>query len=382
MAKFYSEKHSIELELKPLEIRDHLCGRFIDYKALLNFETGTSVALPNLFDDGNLQKMFADSLENKLSKSTLCYNNSVFSYLNEPIYTIKLNCCLQNLEITQPSLFADSIFGFEQPCLFNKSENIIEFEVTIKKTFKANSYWEDLIDYVITQQGLAKIVNSRTQTKVTLKIENGSLDNLLHSHETINQEMTVCTILNFSQNLEDFRTSIFQLKDEIENLSPTISTFIENDSKGEKSFDLGPETKPFVDTRRLKRIEDLNRQLDEIFSLPKAQQKQSLREISAYTEYLISEEIRKKLINIFSKLCDQESIMKAIQNASEKLYSELPENINTDEELVSAIMSNKKVSKYISAIALNAKSAKTIISVLNRLSTENSLKKLIKTIFY
>lgn len=385
MAKFNSEKDNIEFEIKPIEVRDHLCGRYIKYKSLLSFDTKTSIALPDIFDDGNLQKLFASSLDDKQENSEQAYNNNSFTYLNEPVYEIKLNCRLNKREITQLSLFSEDSFFPEQPSLFSNLQepqpiNIINIEIIIRKHFKADCYWEDLIDYVLTQQNLAKIVNSRTKTKLIIGIENGSLNDLLMGQESIGRSMTVFTTLKFTQNLEDFRTSIFQLKDELENIKPEISTFIEKDSSGQKSFDLGPEAKPIIDTRRIKRIEELRICLEKIFTLPKNQQKQALLDISANIEYLLYEEIRKKLMSIFSKFYDRDVVIKNLQSISEELFNHIQDNAETDEALVITILNNPKISKNIANLVLKAKSSKEILAAINRINEESSLKKLLKYI--
>lgn len=85
MARFNSEKEHIEIEIKPVEIRDHLCGRFICYKASLRFSTGTAIVLPDIFDDGKLQQTLTTALNDKNNSNELRYDNHSFSYLNEPL---------------------------------------------------------------------------------------------------------------------------------------------------------------------------------------------------------------------------------------------------------------------------------------------------------
>lgn len=382
MARFNSEKEHIEIEIKPVEIRDHLCGRFICYKASLRFSTGTAIVLPDIFDDGKLQQTLATALNDKNNSNELRYDNHSFSYLNEPLYGIQLNCNIEKQGISQPSLFAEDTL-FSQPSLFgsdeSKPQSAINFRISINKAFKENCCWEDLIDYIMEQQSLAKIVNSRTATKLDIKIENGKLDELLNGKEALEKEMLVSTSITFSQSLEDYRTSLFQLSKELEAMTPKVSTFVESETAGQRCFDLGPEAKPFVDTRRIKRIEELSLRLGEIFSMPKKQQKSALFNISAQIEYLLSEELRKTLRCIFAKYSDKDSELKALQNASEEITNSLPE-INNDEELINAILECKAVQNGIADIILNARSAKEIVAAITRISEETSLKKLVKII--
>lgn len=382
MARFNSEKEHIEIEIKPVEIRDHLCGRFICYKASLRFSTGTAIVLPDIFDDGKLQQTLATALNDKNNSNELRYDNHSFSYLNEPLYGIQLNCNIEKQGISQPSLFAEDTL-FSQPSLFgsdeSKPQSAINFRISINKAFKENCCWEDLIDYIMEQQSLAKIVNSRTATKLDIKIENGKLDELLNGKEALGKEMLVSTSITFSQSLEDYRTSLFQLSKELEAMTPKVSTFVESETAGQRCFDLGPEAKPFVDTRRIKRIEELSLRLGEIFSMPKKQQKSALFNISAQIEYLLSEELRKTLRCIFAKYSDKDSELKALQNASEEITNSLPE-INNDEELINAILECKAVQNGIADIILNARSAKEIVAAITRISEETSLKKLVKII--
>lgn len=382
MARFNSEKEHIEIEIKPVEIRDHLCGRFICYKASLRFSTGTAIVLPDIFDDGKLQQTLATALNDKNNSNELRYDNHSFSYLNEPLYGIQLNCNIEKQGISQPSLFAEDTL-FSQPSLFgsdeSKPQSAINFRISINKAFKENCCWEDLIDYIMEQQSLAKIVNSRTATKLDIKIENGKLDELLNGKEALEKEMLVSTSITFSQSLEDYRTSLFQLSKELEAMTPKVSTFVESETAGQRCFDLGPEAKPFVDTRRIKRIEELSLRLGEIFSMPKKLQKPALFNISAQIEYLLSEELRKTLRCIFAKYSDKDSELKALQNASEEITNSLPE-INNDEELINAILACKAVQNGIADIILNARSAKEIVAAITRISEETSLKKLVKII--
>lgn len=382
MARFNSEKENIELEIKPVEIRDHLCGRYICYKTSLRFSTGTAIVLPDIFDDGKLQQTLATALNDKNNSNELRYDNHSFSYLNEPLYGIQLNCNIEKQGISQPSLFAEDTL-FSQPSLFgsdeSKPQSAINFRISINKAFKENCCWEDLIDYIMEQQSLAKIVNSRTATKLDIKIENGKLDELLNGKEALEKEMLVSTSITFSQSLEDYRTSIFQLSKELEAMTPKVSTFVESETAGQRCFDLGPEAKPFVDTRRIKRIEELSLRLGEIFSMPKKLQKPALFNISAQIEYLLSEELRKTLRCIFAKYSDKDSELKALQNASEEITNSLPE-INNDEELINAILACKAVQNGIADIILNARSAKEIVAAITRISEETSLKKLVKII--
>lgn len=382
MARFNSEKEHIEIEIKPVEIRDHLCGRFICYKASLRFSTGTAIVLPDIFDDGKLQQTLATALNDKNNSNELRYDNHSFSYLNEPLYGIQLNCNIEKQGISQPSLFAEDTL-FSQPSLFgsdeSKPQSAINFRISINKAFKENCCWEDLIDYIMEQQSLAKIVNSRTATKLDIKIENGKLDELLNGKEALEKEMLVSTSITFSQSLEDYRTSLFQLSKELEAMTPKVSTFVESETAGQRCFDLGPEAKPFVDTRRIKRIEELSLRLGEIFSMPKKLQKPALFNISAQIEYLLSEELRKTLRCIFAKYSDKDSELKALQNASDEITNSLPE-INNDEELINAILECKAVQNGIADIILNARSAKEIVAAITRISEETSLKKLVKII--
>lgn len=382
MARFNSEKQQIELEIKPVEIRDHLCGRYICYKAALRFSTGTAIALPDIFDDGKLHQTLSTALDDKSKAPELLYNNRAFSYLNEPLYSILLNCNIEKQGISQPSLFAEETL-FSQPSLFGFNEaeqkNAISLKISINKVFKENCCWEDLVDYIMEQQSLAKIVNSRTRTRLSIEIENGKLDELLTGKEVLGKEMLVSTSLTFDQSIEDYRTSIFQLSKELEGLTPQVSTFVDSDTAGQRCFDLGPEAKPFVDTRRIKRLEDLSLKLGAIFAMPKKLQKAALFNISAQIEYLLSEELRKSLRSIFAKFPDKDSELKALQNASEEITKSIPE-INSDEELIDAIISCKYVQEGIASIVLKTKSAKEIISAITRISEETSLKKLVKLI--
>lgn len=198
-------------------------------------------------------------------------------------------------------------------------------------------------------------------------------------HEYLEQPMTVYTRITFTQNLEDFRTSIFQLSKELESITPKESTFLDSDATGQRRFDMGPVAKPFIDTRRIKRLEELSQKLDEIFSIPKQQQKSALFNISAQIEYLLSEEIRKTLRNIFAKFPDKDSELKALQNSSEEISRNIPE-ISNDEELIDAILNCKIVQNSITGIILKARSTKEIITTLTRISEETSLKKLLKLI--
>ena len=381
MAVFNCHNSGLEILIKPVEIKDHLCGRLVVYRVLFRFNNGTALLLPELFDDGRILPFFSGILDNinKNEDYKFSYNNRFFSYLNEPLYSINIDCYFKEKSISQPTLFTEEAFGVEQLTLFSNItdlKNFIEIELIINKTFKENCCWEDLMDYVMSQQNIAKIINNRTKSRLNISIENGCLDDLLLGNENLEKEMNVCTSIKIKQNIEDFRTSIFQLKTELEQIKPVESTIIESNIPGQKCFDLGPEAKPFVDVRRLKRLNELRLQLDNIFSLKKDLREQALFGISANIEFFISEELRKALRRIFLKYSDKESIVKALENASNELFVALP-NFENEEELINNIIFSGLMSEAFSKIILQARSPKNILYILEKIDEENSLKKIL-----
>lgn len=382
MAVFNCHNSGLEIIIKPVEIKDHLCGRLVVYRVLFRFNNGTALLLPELFDDGRILPFFSSILDNinKNENNKYSYNNRYFNYLNEPLYSINIDCYFKEKSISQPTLFSEESFGVEQLNIFNSNttdlKNFIEIELIINKAFKENCCWEDFMDYVMSQQNIAKIINNRTKSRLNISIENGCLDDLLLGNENLEKEMNVCTSIKIKQNIEDFRTSIFQLKTELDEIKPIESTIIESNIPGQKCFDLGPEAKPFVDVTRLKRLNELKLQLENIFSLKKNSREQALFEISANIEFFISEELRKALRRIFFKYSDRESISKALEGASNELFISLPDFEN-EEELINSIIFSDLISESISKIILQARSPKNILYILDRINEENSLKKIL-----
>ena len=140
---------------------------------------------------------------------------------------------------------------------------------------------------------------------------------------------------------------------------------------------MGPEAKPFVDNRRLQRLNDLKLQLEKIFPLKNDSQKLELLGISAKIEYLLIEELKKCLKRIFSRYPDVESVIKAVQSASEGMNVALPTS-DSDEDIINSILNNEQICSAFSRIILQARSAKAILSVFDKINEENSLKKLFK----
>ena len=383
MTVFNCQNSGLEIIVKPIDIRDHLCGRLVKYQVFFKFSNGTALLLPELFDDGKLQNFFFGIPIDKNGKNKLkySYDNLFFSYLNEPLYSINLNCFFKNKTVIQPTLFGEDSFEVSQPTLFGNDEpytdSFVEIELIIKKNFKDNCYWEDLIEYVMDQQNIAKIIKSKTNSVFDISIKNGCLDDLLLANETIEKEMVVCSSIKVKVKLEDFQESIAQLKEELNSITPVVSTIIDSNVPGQKCFDLGPEAKPFVDNRRLQRLNDLKLQLEKIFPLKNDIQKLELLGISAKIEYLLVEEFKKCLKRIFARYPDVESVVKAVQSASEGMNIALPTS-DSDEDIVNSILNNEQISSAFSRIILQARSAKAILSVFDKINEENSLKKLFK----
>lgn len=383
MTVFNCQNSGLEIIVKPIDIRDHLCGRLVKYQVFFKFSNGTALLLPELFDDGKLQNFFFGIPIDKNGKNKLkySYDNLFFSYLNEPLYCINLNCFFKNKTVIQPTLFGEDSFEVSQPTLFGNDEpytdSFVEIELIIKKNFKDNCYWEDLIEYVMDQQNIAKIIKSKTNSVFDISIKNGCLDDLLLANETIEKEMVVCSSIKVKVKLEDFQESIAQLKEELNSITPVVSTIIDSNVPGQKCFDLGPEAKPFVDNRRLQRLNDLKLQLEKIFPLKNDIQKLELLGISAKIEYLLVEEFKKCLKRIFARYPDVESVVKAVQSASEGMNIALPTS-DSDEDIVNSILNNEQISSAFSRIILQARSAKAILSVFDKINEENSLKKLFK----
>ena len=345
MTVFNCQNSGLEIIVKPIDIRDHLCGRLVKYQVFFKFSNGTALLLPELFDDGKLQNFFFGIPIDKNGKNKLkySYDNLFFSYLNEPLYCINLNCFFKNKTVIQPTLFGEDSFEVSQPTLFGNDEpytdSFVEIELIIKKNFKDNCYWEDLIEYVMDQQNIAKIIKSKTNSVFDISIKNGCLDDLLLANETIEKEMVVCSSIKVKVKLEDFQESIAQLKEELNSITPVVSTIIDSNVPGQKCFDLGPEAKPFVDNRRLQRLNDLKLQLEKIFPLKNDIQKLELLGISAKIEYLLVEEFKKCLKRIFARYPDVESVVKAVQSASEGMNIALPTS-DSDEDNVNSILNN------------------------------------------
>ena len=383
MTVFNCQNSGLEIIVKPIDIRDHLCGRLVKYQVFFKFSNGTALLLPELFDDGKLQDFFFGIPLDKTGKNKLkySYDNLFFSYLNEPLYSINLNCFFKNKTVIQPTLFGEDSFDVSQPTLFANDEpyadSFVEIEFIIKKNFKDNCYWEDLIEYVMDQQNIAKIIKSKTNSVFDISIKNGCLDDLLLANETIEKEMVVCSSIKVKVKLEDFQESIAQLKEELNSITPVVSTIIDSNVPGQKCFDLGPEAKPFVDNRRLQRLNDLKLQLEKIFPLKNDSQKLELLGISAKIEYLLIEELKKCLKRIFSRYPDVESVIKAVQSASEGMNVALPTS-DSDEDIINSILNNEQICSAFSRIILQARSAKAILSVFDKINEENSLKKLFK----
>lgn len=383
MTVFNCQNSRLEIIVKPIDIRDHLCGRLVKYQVFFKFSNGTALLLPELFDDGKLQNFFFGIPTDKTGKNKLkySYDNLFFSYLNEPLYSINLNCFFKNKTVIQPTLFGEDSFEVNQPTLFGNDEpyadSFVEIEFIIKKNFKDNCYWEDLIEYVMNQQNIAKIIKSKTNSVFDISIKNGCLDDLLLANETIEKEMVVCSSIKVKVKLEDFQESIAQLKEELNSITPVVSTIIDSNVPGQKCFDLGPEAKPFVDNRRRQRLNDLKLQLEKIFPLKNDIQKLELLGISAKIEYLLVEEFKKCLKRIFARYPDVESVVKAVQSASEGMNVALPTS-DSDEDIINSILNNEQICSAFSRIILQARSAKAILSVFDKINEENSLKKLFK----
>ena len=383
MAVFNCNKSGLEIVLKPVYIRDHLCGRLVKYQVFFKFSNGTALLLPELLDDGKLQDFFRNIPTDKTKKNKLkyCYDNFVFSYLSEPLYCLNVKCVFKDKTVVQPSLFGDDCFEISQPTLFgNLEENtdsFIEIELIIKKFFKDNCYWEDFIDYVMVQQNLAKIIKTKTDSIFEISIKNGCLDDFLQANEFIEKEMTVWSSIKVKVKLEDFKNSVLELKQELNSLTPVVSTIIDSDTPGQKCFDLGPEAKPFVDNRRLQRLNDLKIQLEKFFPLKNESRKNKLFGISAKIEYLLLEELKKSLRRIFAKYSDREAFVKAVQGVSEEIYKEL-QTADSEENILNAILKSKPVSSAFSKIIFEAGSTKDILRVFDKINEENSLKKLFK----
>ncbi|MBR4330878.1 MAG: hypothetical protein IKO19_06635 [Candidatus Riflebacteria bacterium] len=383
MTVFNCQNSGLEIIVKPIDIRDHLCGRLVKYQVFFKFSNGTALLLPELFDDGKLQNFFFGIPIDKNGKNKLkySYDNLFFSYLNEPLYCINLNCFFKNKTVIQPTLFGEDSFEVFQPTLFGNDEtdtdSFVEIELIIKKHFKENCYWEDFIDYVMVQQNLAKIIKNKTDFILNISINNGCLDDFLLANESIEKEMIVNSSIKVKIKIEDFQNSIAQLKEELNSITPVVSTIIDSNVPGQKCFDLGPEAKPLIDNRRLQRLNDLKLQLEKIFSLEKESRKTELFGISAKIEYLLLEELRKTLKRIFDRYSDREAFFKAVQVASEEIYEAL-QITESDENIIKSILNSEPVSSAFSRIILEAGSAKSILNLFDKINEENSLKKLFK----
>lgn len=383
MTVFNCQNSGLEIIVKPIDIRDHLCGRLVKYQVFFKFSNGTALLLPELFDDGKLQNFFFGIPIDKNGKNKLkySYDNLFFSYLNEPLYCINLNCFFKNKTVIQPTLFGEDSFEVSQPTLFGNNEpytdSFVEIEFIIKKYFKDNCYWEDLIDYVMVQQNLAKIIKNKTDFILNISINNGCLDDFLLANESIEKEMIVNSSIKVKIKIEDFQKSIAQLKEELNSITPVVSTIIDSNVPGQKCFDLGPEAKPLIDNRRLQRLNDLKLQLEKIFSLEKESRKTELFGISSKIEYLLLEELRKTIKRIFDRYSDRESFFKAVQAASEEIYEAL-QITESDENIIKSILNSEPVSSAFSRIILEAGSAKSILNLFDKINEENSLKKLFK----
>lgn len=383
MTVFNCQNSGLKIVLKPVDIRDHLCGRLVKYQVFFEFNNGTALLLPELFDDGKLQIFFCDIPTDKTSKKKLkySYDNLFFSYLNEPLYCLNINCIFNNKTVVQPTLFGEDSFEVCQPTLFGNDEtetdSFVEIELIIKKYFKENCYWEDLIDYVMVQQNLAKIIKNKTDSILDISIKNGCLDDFLLADESIEKEMVVGSSIKVKVKFDDFQNSLSQLKKELNSITPVVSTIIDSNTPGQKCFDLGPEAKPLIDNRRLQRLNDLKLELENVFGLKKEARRIKLFGISAKIEYLLLEELRKTLKRIIARYSDRESFVKAVQGASEEMYEAL-QTADSDENIIKSILNSETVSSAFSKIILEAASAKTILSLFDKINEENSLKKLFK----
>ena len=383
MTVFNCQNSGLKIVVKPVDIRDHLCGRLVKYQVFFEFNNGTALILPELLDDGKLQNFFYDIPTDKTGKNKLkySYDNLFFSYLNEPLYCININCVFKNKTVIQPTLFGEDSFEVFQPTLFGNDEtdtdSFVEIELIIKKHFKENCYWEDFIDYVMVQQNLAKIIKNKTDSFLDINIKNGCLDDFLLANDSIEKEMIVSSSIKVKVKFEEFQKSVSQLKGELKAITPVVSTIIDSNIPGQKCFDLGPEAKPLIDNRRLQRLNDLKLELEKVFSLRNESRKLELFGISAKIEYLLLEELRKTLKRIYEKYSDRESFIKAVQGASEEIYAALL-IADSDENLIKSILNSEPVSSTFSKIILEAASAKAILNLFDKINEENSLKKLFK----
>ncbi len=383
MTVFNCHKSGLEIVIKPVDIRDHLCGRLVKYQVFFKFSNGTALILPELLDDGKLQDFFLGIPTEKTNKNKInySYDNLFFSYLNEPLYCVNAKCLFKDKTVVQPLLFGNDCFEISQPTLFGNVEtatdSFVEIELIIKKFFKDNCYWEDFIDYVMAQQNLAKIIKSKTDSVLEISIKNGCLDDFLLANECLGKEMAVWSSIKVKVKVEDFKDSVFELKQELNSITPVVSTIIDSNVPGQKCFDLGPEAKPFIDNRRLQRLSDLKIQLERVFPLNNESRKNELFGISAKIEYLLLEELKKSLIRIIARYSDIEAFIKAVQGISEDIYKAL-QTADSEEKVLNSILNSKPVCSTFSKIILEAGSAKDILKVFDKINEENSLKKLLK----
>ena len=229
----------------------------------------------------------------------------------------------------------------------------------------------------MVQQNLAKIIKNKTDSVLDISIKNGCLDDFLLADESIDKEMVVGSSIKVKVKLDDFQKSLSQLKKELNSITPVVSTIIDSNTPGQKCFDLGPEAKPLIDNRRLQRLNDLKLELENVFGLKKEARRIKLFGISAKIEYLLLEELRKTLKKIIARYSDRESFVKAVQGASEEMYEAL-QTADSDENIIKSILNSETVSSAFSKIILEAASAKTILSLFDKINEENSLKKLFK----
>ena len=373
MAVLYSQDNRIKLEIKPIEIRNHLCGCFVNYSVLICFNDGTAIAMPTLLDNGSLRQFFPERIETKAEKAgnfRISYNNFSYNYLNEPLYSIAIDCAVEGKKICQLTLF-----DIDKP---QPSQNI-DVTVSVVNNFKESCCWDDFMEYVLEVQSLAKLVNTKSGTKLQIGIENGSLEELLLGNEKLGHEMSVRSDLKLTVAIDDYYAFQKELKSDLAHIKPIESTFIKSEVTGQNIFDMGPEAKPFVDTRRLKRLERLNSILGNIFAKSSDIRKSELLRISAGVEYMISEDLRNDLINIFGKCDGIIACQKLVQNASPELSEEIGEQESII-GLIDSILHSAFVSKPIVAAILGASCPKDIISIFDKIKDETSLKRLLKYI--
>lgn len=368
MAFFADEDGKLGFDIRPVEVRDHLCGRFVKFAVFASFNGKTAVRLPDLNDDDSFLELFQKSIEaGEDNAYSFAYVNDCFAYLREPLYNIHIG--IEKRRIVQLSLF-----DFENA----KPARHAQIKLNYKQNFDENCCWEDFMDYVMLQQNIAKVVNSKCGNKFLINIENGCLNDLLAGKETIGGNMTVCCSIQLSMGVEEFIEAYSELKAEFDSIKPASSTIIDSFVEGQKQFDFGPEAKPSIDTRRTKRLEFFKQRLDEISIMPEQSKEQEYFGLSASIEYFIVEELRRVLKQIFKKYDDAESIVKAIRSASDEVGAELEDFADVN-EILSAVLNSRLISESIVEIVAKIRSGKDFMLVFKKISEENSLKRLFKT---